>query len=101
MRQVPLDKIFIQPRVHLHWLEQAGTVRFNVGPELADRFETVWRAYESAGCPPPAEFLDQHSLAEDDLMFALFAGAVHARAHRPEFWVDTDPDAVVWHGAFD
>lgn len=101
MRRVPADKLLLQPRVHLHWLQLAGTVRFEVGNELAGRFDELWRAFEAEGCPPPAAFLDAHSPTEDDQLFALFAGAVHARDQLPEFWIEIEPDAVVWHGAFD
>jgi len=101
MRRVPLDKIFLQPSVHLHWLRLAGTVRFEVGAELAGRFGEVWRVFEIEGCPAPTTFLEGHSLSEDDFLFALFAGAVHARDQMPEFWVEIEPEAVVWQGAFD
>lgn len=97
VRRVPLDKLFLQPRVHLQWLRQAGQVRFEVGEGIADRFGEQWRQYEQAGCPPPASFLDEHPLTEDEPVFALFAGAVYARAQEPDFWLEIETDVVAWH----
>lgn len=98
MRIVPLNKLLLQPRVHLQWMRQDNLLRFVVGEDLAHHFDGLWRAYVGAGYPPPTAFLEQHPLTEDDHLFALFAGAVFAREHLPDLAVEIEDNAVVWRG---
>lgn len=101
MRLVPLHKLLLQPRVHLQWILQARALSFEVGQPLAERFATLWHQYEAAGYPPPAEFLSWHPLAEQDYLFALFAGAVYLHEHLPHFQVDITNASVIWRGEGD
>lgn len=96
MRIVPLDKLLLQPRVHLQWIRKAGALGFEVGSKLAERFVVLWQQYEREGFPSPPDFLDRHPLTEQDRLFALFAGAVYLHRHLPEFQVRLEGGRVVW-----
>lgn len=101
MRRIPANRLLIQPRVHLQWLRQSKTLRFEVDEPVAERFGTIWRRYQQAGCPPPADFLERNPLTEEDPVFALFVGAVYVCERVPGFRVHIHPGAVVWRGETD
>lgn len=73
MRQVPFDRLLIQPQVHRDWLRRAGGLCFELDAATASAFAELWRVYESEHRPAPADFLNRHPIAEDDALFALFA----------------------------
>lgn len=98
MRRIPANRLLIQPRVHLQWLWQSKVLCFEVSDPVAECFGKVWRRYQQAGCPSPVDFLERYPLTEEDPVFALFVGAVHARGRVPEFRVEIQPGTVVWRG---
>lgn len=73
MRQVPFDRLLIQPQVHRDWFRRAGGLCFELDAATAAAFAQLWQAYEHERRPAPAEFLKRHPIAENDALFALFA----------------------------
>lgn len=87
MRQVPFDRLLIQPQVHRDWFHRAGSLCFELDAETAQAFAQLWQAYQGEGRPAPAEFLNRHPLADQDKLFALFAVVQLLLQEQPELQV--------------
>lgn len=94
MRRVPFNRLMIQPQVHGDWFARAGGLYFELDRATAEAFATLWQAYEADGRPAPAPFLTQHSLAEDDALFALFAAIQRVLESEPRLQVTPEPEGL-------
>jgi len=95
MRQVPFDRLLIQPQVHRDWFRRAGALCFELDEATAQAFAELWQAYQNEHRPAPAEFLNRHSIAENDALFALFAAVQILLTEVPELVVTPGENSLV------
>lgn len=95
MRQIPFERLLIQPQVHRDWLRRAGALCFELDATNAAAFAELWRAYEAQDRPAPADFLNHHPLAENDVLFALFAALVLLLQDEPELAVTPGEHSLI------
>lgn len=95
MRQVPQDRLLLQPRVHRDWLHRAGALRFELDAATAADFALLWQAFNDEGRPAPTDFLNRHSLSENDALFALFATVQLLLETEADLDVQVHPDCLM------
>lgn len=95
-RQVTLTQLFLQPRVHRVWMLKHGSLLFDLPDQQCVQFDALWQRYCDALKPPPAEFLANEQLVDNDALFALFASAVFLDRTLPAFNSQTTVDGLHW-----
>lgn len=95
-RRVTLNQLFLQPRVHRVWMLKHGSLWFELPAQLCEQFDALWQRYCEALKPPPAEFLTNEQLVENDALFALFASAVYLDRTLPAFNSETRKNGLCW-----
>ncbi|PTY36968.1 hypothetical protein BGP77_06695 [Saccharospirillum sp. MSK14-1] len=99
MRQVPFDRLLIQPQVHRDWFRRAGGLCFELDIATASAFAALWRDYENEQRPAPVAFLNRHPIAENDALFALFAAVQILLSEAPELVVTPGENSLILDSA--
>lgn len=95
-RLVRQDQLLVQPRVHLAWIKKSRALSFELNAALVQGFMVLWRSYLAADCPAPADFLAQHTLTEQDQLFALFCSAWFLRQQGYPVRVQENAPFLYW-----
>ena len=98
MQRVPLNRLLNQPTVQLKWLEQHQSLEFDIPASLQQRFLQLWPDVAKIGL---ARFVQQpqaqdYQLYNDDLLFALLAGADYILARQPSFTAQLSDSYLIW-----
>jgi hypothetical protein len=101
LRQVPLNRLLIQPTVQLSWIEQHRELDFEVSYELRIDFFDVWHQYSESEAQSIDAFLLTDvgrvwELHERDHLFALLVGADYIRSRHASFQATEQGPFLRW-----
>ena len=116
MKIVPLNRLLIQPTVQCKWIEQHKTIEFVLDEATQRSFEMCWQAYteftinaeivlstDESETPTASiiSFLNsavgrRFELHNDDVIFALLAGADFIQKKYPQFTIQCGRPNLKW-----
>ncbi len=101
MKNVPLNRLLIQPTVQLKWIEQHREIELMLTADLQLRFDRLWKCYKNSQFGHIHAFLNsdlacQLNLVEDDELFALVVGADYIASHHNSFGYVINQPNLVW-----
>lgn len=101
MKNVPLDRLLIQPTVQLSWIEQHRELFFQYDEDLLAEFFELWTEYKTSQCFNIADYLNsangrRRELHEDDHLFALLVGADYISTRHPTFTAEKQNALMCW-----
>lgn len=101
MRQVPENRLLLQPTLQAQWLEQHRLLEFILPAALQSQFASLWQSYQSAGCCSLVAYLNTEAalcleLYDKDKLFALLVGTDFVSRRFFNFSFTIHQPALVW-----